>query len=515
MGEAIHDGLAVPGQVVLAREPPFRIGQLAVDPPTRQIEHGEYRETLEPRVMQVLVVLARAGSAIVTRDDLVARCWDGRIVGDDAINRVISRIRHVAADIGDGSFSVQTIAKVGYRIVTAASERTRPSRPVQTDRRKLIFGSVAAATVAAVGSTVAWRGVNDELGPPRDATLLFDRADAIRSTGLPQDSRQAIAYLKEAIRIAPEYGEAWGALALAYSITLWSESPDRVEGFAEMRKEAIRQAGIHDPGNADAAAAQLPGSYYGRWAQAEQVYRDLIRRHPAHPTAYHHYGTLLMDVGRWDDAVDVLEAAKARNSLSPPIRYKRTVSLWSAGRISEAEAEIDDALKQWPQHGAIWQTKVKLLALTGRPVMALALVNDPGARPIEEKGEPLERRRLTLTALVSGERGDVARVMNAMLVAVRSGHENGLTVAPYCALLGHSGLALDIIEGVLLGTGEWAALQPREAARMQTHPLFQPHARSLWANQRFAALVNHIGMERYWTATETAPDFRRSHQTAS
>ena len=125
MGEARHDGLAVPGQVILAHELPFRIGILMVDPPTRQIERGDMRETLEPRVMQVLVVLFRAASAIVTRDELIGQCWAGRIVGDDAINRAISRIRHVAAGIGDGSFTVQTIAKVGYRLVITASERTR------------------------------------------------------------------------------------------------------------------------------------------------------------------------------------------------------------------------------------------------------------------------------------------------------------------------------------------------------------------------------------------------------
>ena len=58
--------------------------------------------------------------AIVTRDELTERCWDGRIVGDDALNRALSRIRHVAAGIGDGSFKAETIAKVGYRLVVQA-----------------------------------------------------------------------------------------------------------------------------------------------------------------------------------------------------------------------------------------------------------------------------------------------------------------------------------------------------------------------------------------------------------
>ena len=97
MGEAKHDGLTVPGLVVLAHEPPFSIGTLSIDPSTRQVSRGNNHETLEPRVMQVLVALFRAGR-IVTRDELIERCWGGRVVGEDAINRVLSRLRHLSAD---------------------------------------------------------------------------------------------------------------------------------------------------------------------------------------------------------------------------------------------------------------------------------------------------------------------------------------------------------------------------------------------------------------------------------
>ena len=42
---------------------------------------------LDPRVMQVLVALTGAAGKVLSRDDLIALCWDGRIVGDNAINR--------------------------------------------------------------------------------------------------------------------------------------------------------------------------------------------------------------------------------------------------------------------------------------------------------------------------------------------------------------------------------------------------------------------------------------------
>src|ERR1043166_3703775 len=124
MGQSKHDGLAIPGRVVLAHETPFTLGKLTISPPDRQVEADGRSETLEPRVMQVLVALARANHAIVTRDELIEYCWDGRIVTDDAIKRVLSRIRQVAADIGGGSFCLETITKVGYRLSLTATVRS-------------------------------------------------------------------------------------------------------------------------------------------------------------------------------------------------------------------------------------------------------------------------------------------------------------------------------------------------------------------------------------------------------
>jgi len=77
---------------------------------------GEQHEVLEPLVMQVLVALASAAGETLSRDDLIAACWGGRAVTDDALNRVMSRLRALARRFG--GFHVETITKVGYRLVT-------------------------------------------------------------------------------------------------------------------------------------------------------------------------------------------------------------------------------------------------------------------------------------------------------------------------------------------------------------------------------------------------------------
>lgn len=505
MGAIGHDGLAVPGKVELAHEPPFCLGILEVEPATRQLKSDSRSETIEPRVMQVLVALFRAGT-IVTRDELSARCWDGRVVGDDSINRVLSRIRHLAADIGEGTFSVETITKVGYRLNLAADEAPRGQQH-ETSRRKLVGSIAGLGAVAAIGGALAWRQFGGQRRP-KQAEELYERAIALRTSASSEDNRQIIAYLREAVRIAPDYGEAWGALALAYRGSLSVDAdPAAVAGNEERLQEAVRQADRYDPGNADAAfARRLVTQFFGRWAQMEPVYRDLAKKHPKDPGGHYLIGSLLMDVGRWNEAVAELQRAKKRNQLSPLIRYKLTVALWSAGRISDAEHEIDDALR-WSMHSAIWQTKIKLLAMAGRPQAALSILNDVAVRPGDTSAEYLDRTRIFITALISKEPADRNKALGSIVQHARR-DPAPVPQAFQCAVLGDRETALDILDGCYLGVGDWASKRPADQSGGAAHPLFQPQARSLWRDARFERILQGIGLEQYWRETGRQPDYR-------
>src|SRR6187551_151031 len=139
----------------LAQEPPFRLGELAVAPPSRELTAPDgARQTLEPRVMQVLVALARADGAIVSRAELIRTCWNGTVVGEDSINRTISLLRRASEGIGREAFRIETIPKVGYRLVLPRSEP--PGPPARS--RRLARAALALLLIAAVaGALVLWR----------------------------------------------------------------------------------------------------------------------------------------------------------------------------------------------------------------------------------------------------------------------------------------------------------------------------------------------------------------------
>lgn len=117
----------------LAHQAAFALGTLEVRPPTCEVVAPYGREVLQPRVMQVLVTLAQAGGGVVSRDDLIARCWNGRVVGEDAITLVMMKLRRLATRT-EGAFAVETIPRVGYRLVAGEGGPTPEPASVTPSR---------------------------------------------------------------------------------------------------------------------------------------------------------------------------------------------------------------------------------------------------------------------------------------------------------------------------------------------------------------------------------------------
>ena len=72
--------------------------------------------------MQVLVTLARSAGSVVARDELHRLCWGEREVSDDAVHRVIRLLRVLEGESGGCGFSIQTVPKVGYRLIEARAD---------------------------------------------------------------------------------------------------------------------------------------------------------------------------------------------------------------------------------------------------------------------------------------------------------------------------------------------------------------------------------------------------------
>lgn len=155
----------------LEEERPFRIGGAAVDPVSRDTEWPGGKERLQPQTLKVLIALVRRKGEVVTRSELVDSCWNGRIVGEDVINRSISLLRDFAGRVG--GFSIETIPKTGYRLVEADDAQWWPPKAARPRWRSRPVIAVSLLAAVAGGVTI-YQSQIAQAEPPRVAVLPFE-----------------------------------------------------------------------------------------------------------------------------------------------------------------------------------------------------------------------------------------------------------------------------------------------------------------------------------------------------
>jgi Tol biopolymer transport system component/DNA-binding winged helix-turn-helix (wHTH) protein len=99
----------------------FSIGDWRVDPSLRTISGvtGEFH--LEPKHMQVLVLLAEHAGQVVSKERIIQTVWAGTFVGDEVLSKAIFELRRTVDDDPKAPRFIQTIPKGGYRLVARVS----------------------------------------------------------------------------------------------------------------------------------------------------------------------------------------------------------------------------------------------------------------------------------------------------------------------------------------------------------------------------------------------------------
>lgn len=515
MGESKHDGLAVPGRVVLAHEPPFALGPLSVDPATRQVAGEGRSETLEPRVMQVLVALARAKGAIVTRDELIERCWDGRIVTDDAINRVLSRIRHVAEDIGGGSLRLKTITKVGYRLVVggdAAAAAAPPSRetPGEVPRRSLLVGGGAVAGLALAGLGL-WGRRKPPYQPNPEALAYYRKGVRLRDEGLLEVYHQARAWFQQAVALDPDFADAWGALALQRAFSLDFAGEDELQGLAQQCRSDARRALDHDPDQAEAAAAlALIPSKFRQWGAVQKEMRRAQADHPGVWMLDSQLGRLMGDVARWDEAIRLLRPVSEEHPTIPLPHILLTFVYLGAERLEEALAESARSVERWPNNPGVWPMHVDILTECGRTAEAVTFAADERAQPFQRSAN-VRLHSAMAKALDRHSEADIARFRTHAHARVHQDVRTASFVALKMSALGAVDEAYELLDAFYFRRGRFAANAPPMSAltRRDADFLFFPGNRNLRRDPRFGRLTRAIGLDAYWDSIGMTPPHRR------
>jgi TolB-like protein len=105
------------------REMQFRFADYMLDTTRRELCHGREPIAVEPQVFDLLVHLVQNRERVVSKDDLIASVWSGRIVSNSTLTSRINAARKAVADNGKDQRLIRTIARKGFRFVGDVREQ--------------------------------------------------------------------------------------------------------------------------------------------------------------------------------------------------------------------------------------------------------------------------------------------------------------------------------------------------------------------------------------------------------
>ena len=118
----------------------YSFEKFLLDTGTRELRRDRELLSVEPKVFDLLSYLIVNRERVVSKDDLIADVWNGRIVSDAALTTCLNAARTAIGNFGEEQRLIKTLPRKGFRFVGAVYEEDRPSGlrscPTVTSKRR-------------------------------------------------------------------------------------------------------------------------------------------------------------------------------------------------------------------------------------------------------------------------------------------------------------------------------------------------------------------------------------------
>lgn len=139
----------------------FRAGELEVDRAAMRAVLAGRALTLEPKALDLLLLLAANCGRVVTKDEIFERVWPGVIVSDNSLTRLVAQLRRELGDDPETPRYLETVRTRGYRFLPTPEA-------VETDGAPPSTGPAEAAAPPLAGEPPPPDRGRSVPEPPRD-----------------------------------------------------------------------------------------------------------------------------------------------------------------------------------------------------------------------------------------------------------------------------------------------------------------------------------------------------------
>jgi len=139
----------------------WKIDQFIFCEKSQSITAGNETVRLEPLLAEVLSYFCNHPDVIVSRDQLIEDVWQSRTISDNAVNRVIARLRKVLGDDTKLVRFIATYPKRGYRFIALVNKLDTDTVSISSDSFDAVVGlSFVFMAILLGGVLTLWTDVN-------------------------------------------------------------------------------------------------------------------------------------------------------------------------------------------------------------------------------------------------------------------------------------------------------------------------------------------------------------------
>jgi tetratricopeptide (TPR) repeat protein len=256
------------------------------------------------------------------------------------------------------------------------------------------------------------------------------------------------------------------------------------DAYLLARAAALKALAIDDLlGEAHNSLAVITTEYYWEWADADRHYKRAIELNPNDEKALRNYSFYLACMGRHEESIAFVERSRRLNPVSPVAQFQVAMNLYLARRYEDAISEAAATLDLAPGFGAAHILLGRVYVAQGLPDRAVAELErarvlmgprpdviTPHAYVLARAGRQIEARAMLDELRRISKPRDPAPIRIAFL------HIG----------LGETDRAFEWLERAI-DARDW------QVALLNIEPAFD----TLRSDQRFAALVERVGLPRY------------------
>ena len=100
----------------------YHFARCELDTERRLLKVSDISQDVEPLVFDLLAFLLDRGDTVVSRDELIANLWNGRVISDSAISVRINAARKAVGDNGKDQAVIKTVHRKGFKLAVPVTQ---------------------------------------------------------------------------------------------------------------------------------------------------------------------------------------------------------------------------------------------------------------------------------------------------------------------------------------------------------------------------------------------------------